>query len=235
MCDPVRGSDAGVRSPAPGELDACGPAAASLGTEHRGRAACPLGGGPTPLVLPSHPEGSPTATVLGWSQQVQVKGERALAGPLGRGPCRQPQGSWEQRSQPTCTSGDVSLCLAFPLAGLSPAPCRPPPSPPPGTPPLPANPRMGWTPELSWGPGCEGQDASPAPSPPWPCPRPGASLGSSLFTATRGRNQADGSPSGRRPGTRSSGGGLRGEDDLRESPFPAAPSAELNSTNAHSA
>ena len=127
---------------------------------------------------------------------MQVKGERSLAGPRGRGLAGSLRAAGDNADDP---------CFSLPgnPAGRSvPCPLRAAPFSPLGTP-HPGKLHDGLDPGAVGGvPGCGGQDTSPAPSPPAALPAARAlPLGSSLFTVTSGRNQTDSHHRGRWPGT----------------------------------
>lgn len=178
----------------PGGADVCGPAAVPpWGRSTEATAARPPGG-PTPLVLlSSHRAGLESA-----GSPVQVRGERSLTGPRGHGLASTTGQLGTTQTTHVYLWGHFSL-PGTPAGGSVPCLLGTAPFSPLGAPLL-ANSTTGWTPELSGGGAWlrGGQDASPAPSPAAALPVARAlPLDSSLFTATRGRNQMDGHRRGR--------------------------------------
>ena len=222
--------DAGVRSPAPRGADVCRPAAAPPWGRSTEAAAAMSPGEDPPLWSSSHPEGSPRPTVLGWSQQVQVKGERALAGPRGLAGSLRAAGN--NAASPRVRLGTFLSARHshWPVCPLPPAGRS---LLPPGTPPPPGKLHDGLDPGAVVGgePGCKGQDASPVPSPPrGPARSPGAAFGLKSVYGHTWKEPNRRSPSGEIAGHSVPWRGppRRGRPS-RVAPSPPPPSTELNS------
>lgn len=152
----------------PGELTSADPQPPLMGTEHRAACACPWEDHPGPL----HPESSPRSHRAGLESAVQVKGERALPGPVAvalpaaSGQLGTTQPAARVRLGTFLSAWHSHWPVSLPPAGRSLLP---------RVPPLPAN-SGGLDPELSWGAGLAARArCQPAPHPPW-LPRPGAAF-----------------------------------------------------------